>query len=330
MPDDPPAAIGIDLGGTQARVALVRGGAVVRRRAEPTDVAGGPQAVLGQFRRMIDAVCSREERRGLSAVGVCAPGPLDSESGVVLRIPTLPGWEDFPLAEALARELGLPVMVENDGIAALYGEWKHGAGRGARHLVFVTVSTGIGGGAVVDGRLLHGRRGMAAHVGHFRMAPDGPLCSCGATGCFEAFAAGTALAKRAREASVVAGGSLAAVARERPVETRDVVAGARAGDPACRALIEEEAELLGQGFTGLIHLFSPDRLIIGGGISNGFDLMRARIHAVIQRDAMAPFRTVPVVRAELGDNAGLVGAAMLALDGEERGGRPSDADGLHP
>ena len=131
---------------------------------------------------------------------------------MVLRIPTLPGWEDFPLAETLARELGLPVMLENDGIAAVYGEWKYGAGRGARNLVFVTVSTGIGGGAVVDGRLLHGRRGMAAHVGHFRMAPDGPLCSCGATGCFEAFAAGTALAKRAREASAVAGGYLAAVA----------------------------------------------------------------------------------------------------------------------
>ena len=138
MPEAPPAAIGIDLGGTQARVALVRGGAVVRRTAEPTDVAGGPEAVLGQFRRMIDAVCSRGGAARASAVGVCAPGPLDSESGVVLGIPTLPGWEDFPLAEALARELGLPVMLENDGIAAVYGEWKHGAGRGARNLVFVT------------------------------------------------------------------------------------------------------------------------------------------------------------------------------------------------
>ena len=320
MADAPASAIGIDLGGTQARVGLVRGGAVVARVAEPTDVAGGPLAVVGQFRRMIAEVCPPDERRRLGGVGICAPGPLDSESGVVLRIPTLPGWEAFPLADTMARDLGLPAVLENDGIAAVYGEWKFGAGMGARNLVFVTVSTGIGGGAVVDGHLLHGRRGMAAHVGHFRMAQDGPVCSCGATGCFEALAAGTALAKRARAASVAAG-YLAGVAAERAVETRDVVAGARAGDAACVALIAEEAEFLGQGFTGLIQLFSPEVLIMGGGVSNAFGLMADRIRAVIRRDAMAPFREVPVVRAALGDNAGLVGAAMLALDAGARAGR---------
>ncbi len=313
MADAPAAAIGIDLGGTQARVALVRGGAVVERVAEPTDVAGGPAAVIGQFRRMIAAVCPPDARRTLGGVGICAPGPLDSESGVVLSIPTLPGWEDFPLAATVGRDLGLPAVLENDGIAAVYGEWKWGAGRGARNLVFVTVSTGIGGGAVVDGHLLHGRRGMAAHVGHFRMAQDGPVCACGAVGCFEALAAGTALAKRARAASVAAG-YLAGVAVERAVETRDVVAGAREGDAACLALIAQEAEFLGQGFTGLIQLFSPEMLIMGGGVSNAFDLMSDRIHAVIRRDAMPPFRDVPVVRAGLGDNAGLVGVAMLALE----------------
>ena len=164
----------------------------------------------------------------------------------------------------------------------------------------------------MDGRLLHGRRGMAAHVGHFRMAQEGPVCSCGAVGCFEALAAGTALAKRGRAAG--GSGYLAGVAAERAVETRDVVAGARQGDAACLALITEEAEYLGQGFTGLIQLFSPELLIIGGGVSNAFDLMAEQIRAVIRRDAMAPFREVPVVRAALGDNAGLVGAAMLALE----------------
>ena len=155
-------AIGIDLGGTQARVALVGDGKVLRRAAERTDVAGGPAAVLAQFERMIGEVCSKQEKTRLSGAGVSAPGPLDSETGTVLHIPTLPGWEDFPLRDVLGQKLGLPVIVENDGIAAVYGEWKFGAGRGLRHVVFVTVSTGVGGGALVDGRLLHGRRGMAA------------------------------------------------------------------------------------------------------------------------------------------------------------------------
>ena len=154
-----PLAIGIDLGGTQARVALVSGGTVIRRTAERTEVAGGPSAVLKQFERMISDVCSRDEVARLSGAGISAPGPVDTESGTVLHIPTLPGWEDFPLRDFLASKLGLPVVLENDGIAAVYGEWKFGAGQGLRHLVFVTVSTGIGGGAVVDGRLLHGRRG---------------------------------------------------------------------------------------------------------------------------------------------------------------------------
>ena len=311
-----PLAIGIDLGGTQARVALVSGGTVIRRTAERTEVAGGPSAVLKQFERMISDVCSRDEVARLSGAGISAPGPVDTESGTVLHIPTLPGWEDFPLRDFLASKLGLPVVLENDGIAAVYGEWKFGAGQGLRHLVFVTVSTGIGGGAVVDGRLLHGRRGMAAHVGHFRMAPEGPKCSCGATACFEAFAAGTALTRRAREAGRDGKGYLAQLAAQQEIGAPDVANGARAGDPDCIALIAQEADYLGQGLTGLIHLFSPEKVVMGGGVSNAFDLMSEKIHAVIRRDAMQPFKDVAVVPAQLGDNAGLVGAAELSLANE--------------
>ena len=306
--------IGIDLGGTQARVALVSGADVVRRSAERTDVTGGPYAVIAQFKKMIAEVCVGDELQRLRGVGISSPGPIDTVTGTVDHIPTLPGWEEFPLRDALSEELKLPVIVENDGIAAAYGEWKSGAGQGLNHLVYVTVSTGVGGGVVVDGRLLHGRRGMAAHVGHFRMAPDGPICSCGATACFEAFAAGTALAKRARETARIPGGYLADIRAQRDVETKDVVVGAQQGDATCRALIDQEADFLGQGFTGLIHLFSPERVIMGGGVSNAFDLLSERIHAVIRRDAMQPFKDVPVVRAALGDNAGLVGAALLSLE----------------
>ncbi len=302
-------AIGIDLGGTQVRAALVdASGAVVSRASDATDVLGGPTRVLDQMRRLVAEISAGHEK--VEAAGVCAPGPLDSETGMVLDIPTLPGWRNFPLRDALADALELPVVLENDGIAAAYGEWKHGAGRGLRHMVYVTVSTGIGGGVVVDGHLLHGRRGMAAHVGHMPIDMNGPVCSCGGIGCFEALAAGPAFG-RAGRAAAGRGGLLAKIAG--PVEARHVVDAARLGDPDALRLVELEAEYLGVGFTGLIHLYSPELVIMGGGVSAAFDLLDARMHAVIHARAMPAFRDVTVVRAGLGDNSGLVGAASMAL-----------------
>jgi len=315
-----PLAVALDLGGTQLRAALVDGDGVIHARAaEPTDVAGGPAGVLEQMRRLAAAVSGGVAPGSLVGVGVCAPGPLDTEKGTVLDIPTLPGWWDFPLRDALAEALALPVTVENDGIAAAYGEWRHGAGRGLRHLVYVTVSTGIGGGVVMDGRLLHGRRGMGGHVGHFQMDPAGPLCSCGARGCFEALASGTALGHVGRAAAARDGtGLIATLAGDRPVAAQHVVEAARRGDAQAGRLIEQEAEYLGIGFTGLIHLYSPERVIMGGGVSSAFDLLDRGIHTVIRRRAMAAFREVNVVCAGLGGNSGLVGAAALALSRQHR------------
>lgn len=308
-------AIGIDLGGTQVRAALVdRRGTVLARAAALTDVHGGPEAVVDQMRRLAGEVSAASPGRTV-AVGISAPGPLDSEAGTVLHIPTLPRWDGFPIRGRLAAELSLPVLLENDAIAAAYGEWRHGAGVGLRHLVYVTVSTGIGGGVVVDGRLMHGRRGMAGHVGHFQMVPDGPCCSCGARGCFEALAAGTALGKAGRAAAGRHPDSLlATMATPGSLGAHHVVEAARLGDAVAMALIDREAEYLGIGFTGLIHIYSPERVIMGGGVASAFDLLDPGIHAVIARQAMAAFRDVQVVPAGLGTNSGLVGAAALALD----------------
>ncbi|MGN8114848.1 ROK family protein [Labrys sp. 22185] len=314
-------AIGIDLGGTQVRAALVDDtGTVLRRAATRTDVAGGPAAVMAQFRNLIEEVTDDKSLDSLSGIGVCAPGPLDSLTGTFIHIPTLPGWENFPLRDELAAALGRPVVLEGDAIAACYGEWRFGAGRGLDHLLYVTVSTGIGGGVVSDGRLLHGRRGMTAHVGHFRLARkchpagDEPRCSCGAAGCFEAFAAGTALDRRAREAALAHPGS--SLARLTSPTAGDVVAAARQGDATALALLDEEATLLGEGFVSLIHLYSPEKVVMGGGVSHGFDLMDETIHRAIRTTALPAFRDVPVVKAALGDNAGLVGAAALLMFGE--------------
>ena len=307
-------SLGLDLGGTQVRAALVQDGKVLRRSSARTDVRGGPEAVMAQFRDLASQVCLEGDLERVVAVGLCAPGPLDTVTGIVDHIPTLPGWDQFPLRDRLREAFNRPTVVENDGIAAAYGEWQHGVGVGLEHLVYVTVSTGIGGGVVVDGRLMHGRRGMAAHVGHFQIMPNGPACSCGTPGCFESVAAGTALGKRARAVAVnKPSGFLGIQAKTEHLEAHHVVAGARVQDAECLALLAEEAEYLGVGFTGLIHLFSPERLVMGGGVAQAFDLLSKDIHAVIRRDAMAPFKDVPVVPATLGDNSGLVGVASLAL-----------------
>lgn len=308
--------IALDLGGTQIRAALFADDQLLRRAALPTDVTGGPAGVFAQISTLTKQVCGSDDRSGVIGVGMSCAGPIDTVSGHVTDIPTLPGWEGMPLARELANHTGLPVRVENDGIAAALGEWRHGAGRGVANMVYLTVSTGIGGGVIADGRLLHGHRGMAGHIGHMRLARDGPQCHCGAIGCFEAFAAGTALRHRAIIAAQDDSSPFLAAARSDGVEARHVFDGARAGDKKCRDLLAEEAAYLGQGITSAIHMFSPERVVIGGGLSNGFEFLQDGIHRVIRRDAMPPFRHVPVVQAGLGGDSGLWGAASMVLHPE--------------
>lgn len=307
--------IAIDLGGTQVRVALFSDGEILKRSALPSDGASGPTGILHQIETLVEKVTEGIKRSDILGVGLSTAGPVDTVAGFALGIPTLPGWKDFPIRSELANRLGLPASIENDAIAATLGEWRHGAGRNIQNLVYVTVSTGIGGGVVVDGRLLHGRKGMAAHIGHMRIAQQGPKCSCDAIGCFEAFASGTALAKRASDAARhQQSGYLRAIAQDGVVGAIDVFNGANAGDEQCMSLVEEEAKYLGQGITSLLHLFSPERVILGGGISQNFEMLEPGIQAVIQVEAMDPFKDVAIVQSLLGDDSGLVGAATMVLD----------------
>jgi glucokinase len=289
-------ALAIDLGGTQLRVAHVNEqGEVLKRAALPTDARGGPLAVVAQMVKLANEL-------GLSqvkTVGISSPGPLDSDEGVTMELPTLLGWNGFPLRQTLATELKLPVTLENDGISAAYGEWKFGAGRGLKHMVYVTVSTGIGGGVVVDNKIMRGHRGMASHVGHMMISQDGPMCTCGGRGCFEALAAGPAFAKSGEIFGFKGG--------------EEIVGAARNGNSNAIALVKREAELLGYGFASLMHLYSPQRLVMGGGVSKALDLMLPTILDTMTPITMPAFRSADIVPAQLGDNAGLVGAAGLAF-----------------
>jgi glucokinase len=321
MMSDPTAglarlAIGIDLGGTQVRAALVDAeGSVHARATASTDVAGGPRAVLGQIERLFTEVTRGVGGAALAGVGVSAPGPLDSAAGVVLGIPTLPGWVDIPIAAWLHEKLQLPIRLQNDGVAAATGEWRFGAGRGLRDFVYITVSTGIGGGVVADGQVLKGHRQLAAHVGHMITAPQGEVCRCGNRGCWEAQAAGPALGDAARKlAACNPGSSLAQLGDA--IDARQVFAAARTGDELALQLVAREAELLGIGIVNLVHLYSPAMIVIGGGVSHGFDLLLPGIEREVRARALPPFRDVPVARAVLEPNSGLIGAASLMLFGD--------------
>jgi glucokinase len=306
-------ALAIDLGGTQIRAALIdRQGHIHRRASEPTKANTGPDAVIGQIAALAAKVCEDLHRQDIIGAGISSPGPLDTYKGVALSVPTLAGFQNYPLREKLADALEMTVALENDGIAAAIGEWQYGAGKGFANIVYVTVSTGIGGGIIVDNHVLRGRQGMAGHVGHMSIMHAGELCCCGNRGCFEAYASGTALAQRAARAAA-ADGKTALGKHGHPIDAAAVFAAAENGDALAKALVDEEADFLGQGFVSLLHLYSPDMLIIGGGISNQFSVLRSRIETAIHQYAMPSFREVPVVRAGLGDNSGIMGAASLVF-----------------
>ncbi|MER9353378.1 ROK family protein [Mesorhizobium sp. M0514] len=308
-------ALAFDLGGTALRGALVESdGRIVAHASAPTLAGAGSEAVIGQIVALAGTLLREHPQANVAGIGVGAPGPLDPKAGIVIAPPTLAGWHDVPLIDILGQHFGLPVRLENDANAAALGEWRFGAGRGSGSLVFVTVSTGIGGGVVADGHIYHGRRGLAAEIGHMTITGEGDRCFCGAVGCFEAVASGTALGRRATRLTAPGDGSLLRrLSNDGDVSARHVVEAAKAGDANALDLIEAEAQWLGIGFTNLLHLYSPDLIVVGGGLSNGFDLLVPSIRAVIQQRAMPAYRDVPVVQAELGDRAGLIGAASLIL-----------------
>ncbi len=296
-----PLALAIDIGGSQLRVALVdSAGAILRRADVATDAQASPSAAVEAISKLADSIGLNGARTAIRAAGACAPGPLDWETGTVMDIPTLPTWRGFPLRQALMEALALDVRLDNDAHAAAFGEWKFGAGAGLKTLVYVTVSTGIGGAAIIDGHLLRGRRGLAGHVGHMMVAREGPRCACGGIGCFEAIASGTAFAQ--------------AGAAEGFADAQAIVDAARRSNAAALRLVEREAAALAYGFVSLVHLYAPERLIMGGGVAQAFDLLGPLIRERVAALAMAPFRDVEIVAAKLGGNSGLIGAAALALN----------------
>jgi glucokinase len=310
--------IGIDLGGTKINTALVdASGRMIAHDYRETAAAEGPSAVIG---RMLDAARSMAAQATcmqVAAVGIGAPGPLDSKAGIVLTPPNLPGWDRVPLRQLIEDGLGIPALLENDANAAALGEHRFGAGRKAEHMIYVTVSTGIGGGLILDGRLYRGAGGMAGEIGHITIMPSGPLCGCGNRGCLEALASGRAIAQRARERVIRAMPTLLAdLAGKDPNRiTAELVAkAAEQGDAEAQDILADAMNYLGIGVANLVNLFNPQLVVIGGGLMNIGEALFEPVRRAIYRHAFpGPAQAVEVVPAELGDNVGVLGAAAVAL-----------------
>ena len=313
----PGSAIGVDLGGTKIHAAVVGpDGTVISEHRLPTDVGGGPMKVVGDIVRAV-----RDELDAdlsvIDAVGVGLAGQIDPETGVVRSSPNLK-WTDFPFGERLQQALGVPVVVENDVTTAAWGEWRHGAGRGIDDLLVLYAGTGVGGGIVSDGRLLAGDRGMAGEVGHMTIVAGGRQCSCPNRGCLEAYVGGWAIAERAVEAVVAnpeAGRGLLDMARGAELTARLVAEAADAGDDLALELMYDTGQYLGAGLTGLIHIFNPARVILGGGVIEGSPGLVLAAESVVRANAIPAYTDgLEVRRSELGGNAGVIGSASIALE----------------
>lgn len=311
-------AIGIDVGGTKtAAFRVARDGAILARDSVPTP-AEDAEATMAAVEAVARGLVTPE----VVAVGVGAAGMVDATRGVLRFAPNL-AWRELPIAARVSSALGLPCQVDNDANVAAWGEYRFGAGRGSRDMLLVTVGTGIGGGIVAGGKLFRGAHGFAAEIGHVIVEPNGPVCGCGNHGCWEQVAAGRAIDRRGREAarefpySLVA--SLSGGDPEK-VTGRIVTQAAMQGDDVAKSILAEVGRRLGEGIAGLVNVLDPDVVVVGGGAVEAGDLLLEPARAAFLDAVEAPEHrpAVPILAAELGNDAGAVGAAALAL--EELGG----------
>ncbi|MFQ5812391.1 MAG: ROK family protein [Anaerolineae bacterium] len=311
--------VGVDLGGTQIRAALADGeGKIIRRTSCLTLAEEGPGRVMGRIKGAIYKMMRATDRGQVQGIGIVAPGPLDPWKGVIMDAPNLPGWKKVPLKELMEEEFGLPVLVGNDANLAALAEQRFGAGQGIADLIYITVSTGIGGGIIVDNRLLLGAQGFAAEVGHHTVEAHGPRCNCGNIGCLEALAAGPAIARHARE--LIKEGTKTAITDLVGGDLDEITAkvvnqAAQAGDPTAIELFRQAGFYIGVGIVNLLHLFNPSLIVIGGSVTKAGDLLFEPIRATVRERAMASYywENTPIVPATLGDDVGLLGAVALVL-----------------
>jgi len=303
--------LGVDIGGTDIKLGIVSAeGETVESGKIPTLAGEGPRQAVERVAVWLGE--RGDGHHGVAAAGIGCAGLVDASRGYLYYSPNLPGWADLDLCGLFAGALDLPVTVDNDANCAAWGEYVHGAGRGTRFFVCITLGTGVGGGVVTDGRLYRGCQGLAGEIGHQVIDPSGPECSCGTAGCLEAMANASSIVSRVRAA--IAAGTGSVLDGGESLTPRDVAAAAAEGDVVAIEALAAAGRALGTGLANIVHLFDPEVIAIGGGVAGAGDLIlepaRESMHGQLMADTYAGVKVVP---AELGNMASLVGSSMMAL-----------------
>ncbi|ABS59955.1 ROK family protein [Fervidobacterium nodosum] len=303
--------VGIDLGGTFFKVGLVdaESGKILRKLERETKVNEGGDSVI---QRMAEAVEEITEGIEYIGVGIGSPGSIDHDKGIVRFSPNFPGWVNFELGGLLSNKLNKPVFVENDANAFVLGEKWFGAGKGYNHIVALTLGTGVGGGVISHGMLITGHNGIGTELGHVIIEPNGPQCGCGNYGCLEALASATAIRRMALEGQKKFPESV--IFQSENVDAKSVFEAAKMGDGLGKAIVDRVVNALSIGIANFIHIFNPEIIVVGGGVSRAGDILFEPIREKVQHLVMPSFKgTYKIVQSPLVEEAGILGAASVIL-----------------
>ena len=311
--------IGIDVGGTNVKIALVDdNGKIIYSNSVPTYAKMGYEYTVNNIKQAIKDLMKETNTTpsDIEGIGFDFPGQVDCKTGVVKLAPNIPGWVNVPIAQMIEDEFHIPTRIDNDVRCAALGELKFGAGKGCENFICITVGTGIGSGIVINGKVVRGATNAAGELGHIKLQMNGgPICGCGDTGCLEAFASGPAIVAMAQE--YIKGGKSTKFREMAAVEGGEitpymVAKAAEEGDPVAKRIFEIVGEYIGIGLTSVINLLNPERVIIGGGVAESGELLLGPIRKTIKERAMVVAgNAVEIVPAQLGNSAGVIGASML-------------------
>jgi glucokinase len=310
------AYLTVDLGGTRIRAARCRADGTIEARTEQfTRAEEGANAVVERIAESLREVWPAKGK--VTSIGVVAPGPVDPFTGVIFLAPNIPGFVNLPLRDWLQAIFKVPVIIGNDANLAGLAEWRYGAARGHSHVVYLTVSTGIGGGVIMGGHLLVGSRGLAGELGHVKIDYHGAPCQCGSVGCIESLASGTGMVRQVRERLTageksqlreIISGDLDAI------NVEEIARAAAQGDALANAVLDNSFYALGMAVVSFLHSYNPSIVVIGGGVSNLGERMFKPVRDTVMRHVMDQAYVCPIVPAQLSGDVGLLGALALALD----------------
>ena len=301
--------VAVDIGGTHIRVAVYEPDSIKPIAHQRTRSLAKEPGVFDRLAQTIEAVWPQGT---VGAIGIASPGPLDPHTGTILATPNIPEWQNFPLTSRLSEHFRVPAYLDNDANMAGLAEWQFGAGQGHQDVVYITISTGIGGGVITNGCLLQGFRGMGAELGHMIVDPNGPICSCGQRGHIESFSSGPSIARYV--AAQLKAGQESALQGQPHLTAAHIAEAARAGDLLAISAFERAGHYLGIAVANFLAIFDPSILIFGGGVSQVGDLLFKPLEASLRKHTFHPhyLDDLVITKAALGDDAGLLGALALA------------------